>query len=120
MTQQKVKGNQGEDFAEEYLKAQGYQILARNWHCQSGEIDIVAQKDVVGAPVVFCEVKSRYGRQDGILSAITPRKQQRLIKSAQIYAHQHDIDYWQIDAIAVRLKSNGQHEVEHVEDALDW
>jgi putative endonuclease len=53
MTQQKVKGNQGEDFAEEYLKAQGYQILARNWHCQSGEIDIVAQKDVVGAPVVF-------------------------------------------------------------------
>jgi putative endonuclease len=49
-------GRFGEDVAAEHLEAAGLQILARNWRCHDGEIDVVARD---GAAVVFVEVKTR-------------------------------------------------------------
>ncbi len=69
-------GTFGEDKAAAWYEAQGYRVLARNWRCREGELDIVARR---GTTVVFCEVKSRASAAYGIpAEAVTPAKQRRL------------------------------------------
>ena len=59
-------------------------ILARNFRCRSGEIDVVA-KD--GATLVFVEVKERRGESHGsAVEAVTERKRARVVRAARIYA----------------------------------
>jgi len=50
-------GRWGEDVAAQHLAASGAQVLARNWRCREGEIDLVV-RDPDGT-LVFCEVKTR-------------------------------------------------------------
>ena len=52
-------GRFGETLAAEHLTAAGMTLLARNWRCPHGELDLVLQ-DADGT-VVFCEVKTRSG-----------------------------------------------------------
>jgi putative endonuclease len=52
-------GRWGEQLAAEHLTAIGMQVLARNWRCAQGELDLVV-RDVDGT-VVFVEVKTRGG-----------------------------------------------------------
>ena len=52
-------GRYGEDLAAEHLLAAGMVLLARNWRCPQGELDLVA-RDVDGT-LVFVEVKTRAG-----------------------------------------------------------
>ena len=56
-------GRYGEDLAAQHLTAAGCEVLARNWRCREGELDIVALEQ--GRVVVFCEVKSRSGTRFG-------------------------------------------------------
>ena len=51
-------GRYGEDLAAEHLRRQGLTVLARNWRCARGELDIVARD---GSALVICEVKTRRG-----------------------------------------------------------
>ncbi len=116
----KSTGDQGEVIASRFLQSKGYQIVATNWRCRGGEIDIVARH---GAMWVFVEVKTRRGLQAGdALLAITPAKRQRLITAAQIYAAEIGMDDppWRIDAVAITFAANGTARCVHVEDALDW
>lgn len=55
-------GRYGEQRAAEYLQERGLTILARNWRCGDGELDVIA-KD--GDVLVFCEVKTRSGTRYG-------------------------------------------------------
>ena len=79
-TSARVLGEKGEDAAAAWYVKDGWRIVARNWHCREGELDIVATKDDV---VVFCEVKSRASERfaDPAL-AVDFRKQQKLRKAA--------------------------------------
>jgi putative endonuclease len=52
-------GRYGEQVAADHLVGQGMTVLARNWRCAQGELDLVL-RDVDGT-VVFCEVKTRSG-----------------------------------------------------------
>ena len=74
-------GRYGEDVAARRLTAAGLTILARNWRCRYGEIDIVASD---GDALVICEVKARRGGtwQDP-MAAVTPRKAERLRRLAE-------------------------------------
>lgn len=56
MRMKDVVGRHGEDLAADHLEAAGLQILARNWRCRDGELDIVARD---GPSLVFVEVKTR-------------------------------------------------------------
>ena len=56
MTEKKIIGDAGEEFAESILIDKGYLVLVRNFSCKTGEIDIIA-KD--GDTFVFVEVKTR-------------------------------------------------------------
>ncbi len=67
-----------------YLRALQWEILATNYRCPAGEIDIVAREQAADGPVlVFVEVKARSGTAFGsALSAVTLKKQQKLAQCA--------------------------------------
>ncbi len=69
-------GSSGEDAAAAWYVANGYQVVARNWRCRLGELDLVVRR---GRTVVFCEVKSRTSVAFGApVEAVTRTKQVRL------------------------------------------
>ncbi len=55
-SRRKTLGKTGEDLAVAWYEASGYEVLARNWSCRDGELDIVLRH---GRLHVFCEVKAR-------------------------------------------------------------
>ena len=70
------RGRFGEDEAARWYGRHGYEVLARNWRCAAGELDLVLGRPAL---VVFCEVKARasseFGRPEG---AVNWAKQRRL------------------------------------------
>lgn len=82
-----AKGLMGEDRACEYLQSKGMVLLERRYHSFSGEIDLIMRD---GPMIVFVEVKARSrGSRGSGLSAITPAKQKKLIKTALYYISRH-------------------------------
>lgn len=82
-TERQRLGRQGEDEALAHLVLHGLTLLERNFLCKAGEIDLVMRD---GAHLVFVEVRRRAGRRfGGAAASITPRKQQRLVRAAQVY-----------------------------------
>jgi putative endonuclease len=74
-------GRRGEDAALDRYLGAGYSLLARNWRCRVGEIDLVF---VRGSLLVVCEVKARRGAAlGGPFEAVTARKQEKLRRLAQ-------------------------------------
>ncbi len=75
-----VRGRWGEDLAARWYTDRGYTVVARNWRCPSGEIDLVARR---GPVVVVIEVKARRTEAFGpAASAVGQPKQQRLRRLA--------------------------------------
>jgi putative endonuclease len=73
-------GRRGEDVAAEWLEHQGMTVIARNWRCASGEIDLIVRD---GETTVFVEVKTRTSTAFGHpFEAITPVKAGRLRRLA--------------------------------------
>ena len=69
-------GRFGEAVAADHLVASGLTVLARNWRCREGEVDIIA---LDGDVLVMCEVKTRRGVGFGTpIDAVTPAKAARL------------------------------------------
>lgn len=100
------------------LVASGYEILARNYRCPVGEVDVVA-KD--GDTVVFVEVRSLLGGDYGDpLSTVTKRKQRRVAKAALHYLTCHDLldRPARFDVAAVKVSPEG-FDIELVKDAFD-
>lgn len=111
-------GAQGEALAATALEAQGMQVLARNWRCKAGEIDIIALETVDGRrTVVFCEVKSRTGLGFGSpLEAITYAKLRKLRQLSAHWLATEDVhaDDIRLDAIGVVLIRGHVPELTHV------
>ncbi|MGH2542037.1 MAG: YraN family protein [Ardenticatenaceae bacterium] len=99
-----ARGNRGERWAAEALRAAGYQILARRWRIPGGEIDIIA-RDRDG--FAFVEVKSRKGAAFGAPeTAVTHRKLALLHRAAEQWLLQRIGDRptsWRIDIVAIEL-----------------
>jgi len=69
-------GRWGEGLATEHYAAIGFEILARNWRCRQGEIDLIA---AAASTVVFVEVKSRSTSRYGSgADAVGWQKQQKI------------------------------------------
>lgn len=76
-------GRAGEEAALAHYVRSGYRLLARNWRCALGEVDLVLAR---GPVVVFCEVKARRGsRLGGPYEAVTWRKQRKLRQLAEAF-----------------------------------
>ncbi len=119
MDQRKRTGRRGEELAAAHLAAKGYRIVARNWRCRAGELDIVAQIEDV---LVFVEVRARRGDQFGPAEeSITPTKQARLIELAQTYLQERATSQqaWRIDVVAIQF-GPGLPQINHLENAVGW
>jgi putative endonuclease len=101
-------GRRGEDLATAELARRGYEIVARNWHCQIGEVDIVACRDSAWH---FFEVRTRRGREYGRPEeSVTSTKRQRMIDVALTYLGEHemnDVD-WRVGFVAVEMDRAGR------------
>ena len=81
----KSLGKRGEDAAAKYLASCGHEILARNFRCRAGEIDIVA-RDLNDGSLVFAEVKTRRSVIFGLpCEAVTAEKRRHLRRAAETY-----------------------------------
>lgn len=101
-------GQRGEDIAVGHLQQRGYVIVARNWRCPAGEIDIVARE---GETLAFVEVRTRRGERFGTPEeSITPGKQARLVTLAETYLQEEDLAdvAWRIDVVGIVLGRHGE------------
>ena len=80
-------GQWGEQLVAEHLQGQGWTVVARNFRCRMGELDIVAKNDQY---IIFVEVKLRKDDRFGsACEAVTPSKQRKLRTTAQFYLVSH-------------------------------
>lgn len=100
-------GRRGEEMAARRLEAEGYRVLARNYRCPFGEVDLVAEE---GDCLVFVEVRTRRGDQWGTPEeSVTKAKQAKLLRVAESYLDEHaawDVD-WRIDVVAIDVDERG-------------
>jgi putative endonuclease len=112
-------GSLGETIAADYLEANGYTFLGRNWRSPYGEIDLIALQNGV---VAFVEVKTRRSRTLGPPEiSITPRKREHMRDSAEYYIQQHPelTTDWRIDVITVQIQSgNLPPLIDHFENVI--
>jgi putative endonuclease len=109
-----VLGRSGEQAAAEYLETEGFRLLARNWRCADGEIDIVA---VDRQTLVVCEVKTRSGNRYGTpLESVSRLKRNRLRRLAVRWLAAHGVRFEQvrIDVLGVAREPAGGFTIEHV------
>jgi len=94
-------GRQGEEYAAQYLTGAGYRILARNWRCPQGEIDLVTSR---GDEIVFVEVKTRSSVRFGHpFEAITVAKLARLRRLAAAWCEAAKETPGQVRASRIRI-----------------
>ena len=78
-----MDGERHEREAEALLQASGLKLIARNWHCRFGEIDLIMQD---GATLVFVEVRKRSSeRFGGAIASIGVQKQAKLRRAMELY-----------------------------------
>ena len=100
-------GRRGEELACQELQRRGYELLARNWRCPAGEVDIIARQ---GDSIAFVEVKTRRAYSGLPEEGLTARKMARIITVAQTYLGQTGLGDlgWRIDLVAIELGADGQ------------
>lgn len=113
-----VVGRYGEDLACRHLSGLGYAIVARNWRCPAGEVDIIA---VDGNCLVVCEVKTRTSAAFGTpQEAVTWRKARRLRQLSSLWLAERTsseterFDEVRVDVVAVSLPKRGAAVLDHL------
>ena len=80
-------GQWGEEQVAEKLRRDGWTVVARNFRCRFGELDLVAENKTF---LVFVEVKLRKDDRFGsACEAVTTSKQHKLRAAAQYYLTGH-------------------------------
>ncbi len=117
----KQKGDQAEQLACEYLQAQGLTLITRNYHSRLGEIDLI-MNDPGRGNLVFIEVRYRKSNQfGGAALSVTPKKQQRIIKTAMIYLQQHAPDAAaRFDIVAISGSHSDNQQDNTTENTINW
>ena len=100
----KKTGTAGEELACEILKERGYYIVARNFTCPYGEIDVVAVKDRI---ICFVEVKTRaQSRYGSPAEAVDLRKQSHIRNAARFFLSRYKRAYDGVDFQVVEIEVN--------------
>jgi putative endonuclease len=110
-------GALGEQLAADHLAGLGLRILARNWRCRYGELDVIAVDPATDC-VVFVEVKTRTGEGfGGLAQAVTGPKARRLRRLAAMWLATQE-QRWtavRIDVIGVRIGRRRTPEISHLQ-----
>jgi putative endonuclease len=76
-------GARAEDLCARVLEGAGLRLLARNWRCRHGEIDLIAEE---AGTLVFAEVRMRSGSNfGGAGESVTAAKRDRLLAAARLF-----------------------------------
>ena len=111
-------GRAGEDTALAWYLGIGFELVARNWRCAAGELDLVLVRDGV---LVFCEVKTRTG--DGFgggYEAVGWRKKRKLRQLAELFLAARGVvpAVVRFDVASVMASPGAQPTVEVFQDAF--
>ena len=113
-------GNRGEAAVARYLRQRGYTLLASQWRCRFGELDLVA-RDRQGT-LCFVEVKLRGSGAIALpREFVDSRKQQNIIRAAKAYIAQECLMEMGYDFrfdVAEVLNSEGKTYFRYTEDAF--
>jgi len=109
--------HEGERAAWQRYRGRGYRLVARNWRCRVGELDLVVER---GGTLVFCEVKARASALAGPFDAVTPAKQRkvRAVAEAFLLATRARPRACRFDVASVVLDRDGTPRVHVFEDAF--
>ena len=115
------RGAAGEVMAARYLRKKGYTLIAANYRTRFGEIDILAADKKY---IAFVEVKLRSGAAIYTPEeAVTPLKQQKIVKAAMQYLQLHPSDLQpRFDVIAIVADDRDPmkaRSLEHLKAAFD-
>ena len=110
-------GDKAEAQACHYLQTRGLQLLARNFRCRGGEIDLVMQH---ADSLVFVEVRYRRCNDYGAAAETVSRnKQRRVVHCAKVYLQRHDSWNMAVRFDVVSIAGNGGPEcIEWISDAF--
>jgi len=114
----KLLGAEGEQAVAVYLKKHGHKILARNYTCRCGELDIVARD---GDVIVFVEVKTR--RPDPMFDpakTVTAAKRRKVRQVARHYLRARNMvdRVCRFDIASVILPEEGEPQINLIENAF--
>ena len=109
------RGEQAETRAADFLRSRGLIVVAKNYRCRFGEIDLIARE---GKTLVFVEVRHRAGAAyGGAAASITPAKRGRLLKTARHYlATVHPVPPCRFDAVLLTGEST---HIEWIRNAIE-
>lgn len=123
-------GMKGEDMAASYLvDRRNWEILARNWRCCFGEVDIVARGDdddeEEGETAILVEVKTRLAlgeRADAMPElSVDAKKRRRYRNLALAYIVEHpEVDSVRFDVIALNVVDEDRARLRHLRGAFEW
>ncbi len=119
-------GQRGEKISRKFLKRQGLAILASNYRCPTGEIDLIALdkstlSDDGAQTLVFVEVKARSSdRFTDPASAVNADKQRRIRKVARYYLESRETSDYNVrfDIISVIVRDSQEPEIDHYQGAF--
>lgn len=117
-SKKKLLGVWGEKTALQYLKEQGYKIIACNYRCPYGEIDLICRENSIWS---FVEVKTRRKSDFGQgYLAVTSQKQQHLIKSAQYFLTERNLfeEKVRFDIVSIDYQSEFEYQIELLKNAF--
>ncbi len=115
----KLLGRWGEKQSEKFLRRKGFKIIARNFACKMGEIDLIGTES--NGAIVFVEVKTRADESyTEAQNAVTPKKQGRLIRTAKYFLKIYKVKDrpLRFDVVAVVLGHKGRPQIRHYKNAF--
>jgi putative endonuclease len=118
MANRRDVGNEAEAQAGRLLESQGFRVVARNWTCRYGELDLVAEQ---GDVMCFVEVRMRSSAVWGDPAhTVSFAKQRRVVKAALHYLFQNGIDGRMVRFDVISVVGQGEHaRLEHIPAAFD-
>jgi len=118
-------GRRGERLAARHLKRQGLKILAENYRCPVGEIDLIlldrSTRSSGAETIVFVEVKTRTSdHYTDPEAAVNADKQRRIRKVASYYVSRHDAQDYNLrfDIVAVVCPDGEKPTIRHTTEAF--
>lgn len=115
----KFLGDDGERLAAQFLRRQGFKILARQYHTKLGELDLICRE---GETIVFVEVKTRRSDAAGRPEeAVTFAKQKQLTRAALAFLKQHGLLECaaRFDVVSIVWPADsGDPSIDHYRDAF--
>lgn len=114
-------GHWGESVAAEYLRKKRYTLVAANYRCRAGEIDLIAENRQF---LVFVEVKLRKSADFArAMEYVDLKKQNRIKQTALLYLSQHETEKCaRFDVIEVYAPDGirtAKPKIRHLEDAFE-